>query len=296
MIRPLDRFFCLNLEQPVSITTTPDGTAAHALLNQRNRDGLAVRPAKWNQVLETILAHRSVRGFRPDALPGGTLDLLVAAAQSASTSSNLQLWSVVAVEEPRRKSRLATLAGEQQFIRDAPLLLVWLADLARLDGIAEQFRQTVEGTQYLEEFIVAVVDAALAAQTALTAAESLGLGGVFVGAMRNHPEQVAEELDLPPHVFAVFGMAIGWPDAARATGIKPRLPRTVVLHRETYDRDAKRSAVTRYDVTLRQYQREQGMRQIDWTQQCIKRVKDAAALRGRDRMREALRNLGFTLR
>src|SRR5581483_1163791 len=241
-------------------------------------------PAHWNDVLATILAHRSVRGFRPDPLPDGTLELLVAAAQSASTSSNLQFWSVIAVEQPDHKSRLETLAGDQPFIRDAPLLLVWLADLARLDAIAAERQQAVEGTQYLEEFIVGVVDAALAAQSALIAAESLGLGGVYIGAMRNLPEQVAAALRLPPHVFAVFGMAVGWPDPARASDVKPRLPQRVVLHRETYDAAMPRHAVEEYNATLRGFQAEQGMKLVDWTQQCINRVKDAAALRGRDRM------------
>ncbi|HKD74790.1 MAG TPA: nitroreductase family protein, partial [Ktedonobacterales bacterium] len=164
--------------------------------------------------METILNHRSVRAFLPRALPEGTLDLLIAAAQSASTSSNLQFWSVVAVQEAERKSRLAELAGQQQFIRDAPLLLVWLADLSRLDRIAGERQAQVEGTNYLEAFIVGIVDAALAAQSALIAAESLGLGAVYIGAMRNLPERVAEELKLPPHVFAVFGMSVGYPDLA----------------------------------------------------------------------------------
>ena len=167
---------------------------AHTLLSRRNRDGALAAPAQWNEVLDTILNHRSVRAFLPRALPEGTLELLVAAAQSASTSSNLQFWSVVAVQEPARKSRLAELAGQQQFIRDAPLLLVWLADLSRLDRIAAEHQAQVDGTHYLEEFIVGVVDAALAAQSALIAAESLGLGGVYIGAMRNLPEQIAAEL------------------------------------------------------------------------------------------------------
>jgi nitroreductase len=269
---------------------------AHALLSRRNRDGALDPPAQWNNVLETIINHRSVRGFLADALPSGTLELLVAAAQSASTSSNLQLWSVVAIEEPAHKSRLATLAGDQQFIRDAPLLLVWLADLARIDAIAAERQQTVVGTHYIEEFIVGVVDAALAAQSALIAAESLGLGGVYIGAMRNLPEQVAEALKLPSHAFAVFGMAVGWPDPAKATDIKPRLPQRVVLHRETYNADAALDEVREYNAIMHGFQKEQGMRAVDWTQQCIDRVKDAAALRGRDRMREALRNLGFELR
>jgi nitroreductase len=287
-----------NPETQVSIARTPPAPldAAHALLSRRNRDGALDAPAEWNVVLETIINHRSVRGFLPDALPDGTLELLIAAAQSASTSSNLQLWSVVAIEEPAHKARLATLAGDQQFIRDAPLLLVWLADLARIDAIAAERQQTVEGTQYLEEFIVGVVDAALAAQSALIAAESLGLGGVCIGAMRNLPEQVAEALKLPPHAFAVFGMSIGWPDPAKATDIKPRLSQHVVLHRETYNAAAARDAVEDYNAVMRGFQQEQGMRAVDWTQQCINRVKDAAALLGRDRMREALRNLGFELR
>lgn len=281
---------------PTASIPEPVPASAHALLSRRNRDGLLLRPFRWNQALETILSHSSVRGFQPHDLPHGTLELLVAAAQSASTSSNLQLWSVVAVEEPRRKSRLASLAGEQQFIRDAPLLLVWLADLARLDGIAADRGEAVAGTHHLEAFVLAVVDAALAAQNALLAAESLGLGGVYIGALRNQPEQAAAELGLPPHVFAVFGMAIGWPDARRTTGIEPRLPQAVVLHRETYDPAPKRAAIGRYDATLRKFQREQGLRETDWTQRCIDRVKDATALFGRDRMREALRNLGFELR
>ena len=280
------------------MTRTNDGVAsvAESLLDGRNRDGVLGPPAQWSAVLETILNHRSVRGFLPEPISSGTLDLLIAAAQSASSSSNLQLWSVVAVQEPVQKSRLATLAGDQQFIRDAPLLLVWLADLARLYGIAADRQQRVEGTQYLEEFIVGVVDAALAAQSTLIAAESLGLGGVYIGAMRNHPEGVAIALQLPPHVFAVFGMAIGWPDPAKATGIKPRLPQSVVLHHEVYDPNKRRGAVEHYNAIMRDFQKEQGMRAVDWTQQCIDRVKDAAALRGRDRMREALSNMGFELR
>ncbi len=277
-------------------TTAEPAADAHALLSQRNRDGALAGPTQWNEVLETILGHRSVRGFLPHRLPTGTLELLIAAAQSASTSSNLQFWSVVAVEETERKSRLADLAGQQQFIRDAPLLLVWLVDLSRLDRIAVEHQALVEGTHFLEEFIVGVVDAALAAQSALIAAESLGLGAVYIGAMRNLPERIAEELRLPPHVFAVFGMSIGYPDPAKETGIKPRLPQSVVLHRERYSVAPRSEAIDGYNATMRAFQREQGMKAIDWTQQCFNRVKDAEALRGRDRMREALRNLGFELR
>ena len=270
---------------------TPDG-----LLALRNRDGGPGTIPQWNSVLETLLSHRSVRAFRPDPLPAGILELLVAAAQSASTSSNLQVWSVIAVQDPDRKARLSELAGKQAFIKEAPLLLIWLADLARLDAIAADRQTQVEGTHYTEAFILGVADAAFASQNALTAAESLGLGGVYIGAMRNLPEQVAAELNLPPHVFAVFGMSIGYPDPARPTAIKPRLPREVVLHHEQYDHELKRAAIEKYNGVARDFMREQGMKEQDWTAQATNRLKDTAALHGRDRMKEALRNLGFELR
>ena len=174
--------------------------------------------------------------------------------------------------------------------------MIWLADLNRLDGIAADRQSQVEGTEYTEAFILGIVDATLAAQTAMIAAESIGLGAVYIGAMRNLPEQVAAELNLPPNVFAVFGMSVGYPDPAKATGIKPRLPQAVVLHREQYDQALKRDAIEAYNTVARDYMREQGMKEQDWTSQAIDRLKNTAALHGRDRMREALANLGFGLR
>ena len=197
-------------------TAEQQAPTAEALIGARYRDG-AIASGPWNEVLATILAHRSVRAYLPDPLPAGTLECLVAAAQSASTSSNLQTWSVVAVEDPTRKARLAELASGQKHIVQCPLYLVWCVDLARLRLAAEERQIVLEGLDYLEPFIVGVVDAALAAQSAAIALESLGLGFVLIGAMRNHPEAVAAELGLPPHVMALFGMCVGYPDPAVPT-------------------------------------------------------------------------------
>ena len=89
-------------------------------------------PTAGSPVIDHLLAHRSVRAYLPDPVSDDTLSAIVAAAQSAASSSNLHAWSVVAVRDPARKARLAELAGDQEHIRQAPLLLVWLADLARL--------------------------------------------------------------------------------------------------------------------------------------------------------------------
>ena len=85
----------------------PNGTSTgQSPLFARNRDPSLPIPGQWNETLETILNHRSVRGFLPEALPPNTIELLTAAAQSASTSSNLQVWSVVAVQDPRLARRV----------------------------------------------------------------------------------------------------------------------------------------------------------------------------------------------
>ncbi|MDX2214094.1 MAG: NADPH-dependent oxidoreductase [Oculatellaceae cyanobacterium bins.114] len=249
-----------------------------------------------NEIIARLLDHRSIRTYRPDPLPAGTLETLVAAAQSASTSSNLQTWSVVAVEDPERKATLATLAGNQNHIRQCPLFLVWLVDLARLTHIADQRGLPRDGLDYLEMFLTATVDAALASQNAAIAAESLGLGIVYIGALRNRPEEVASVLRLPPRVFAVFGMCVGYADLTRPVAIKPRLPQSAVLHRETYNLAAQDEAIAQYNQVMHTFYAEQQMSVTgDWAEHSVKRVAGAESLSGRDRLREILHRSGFPL-
>ena len=268
-----------------------------SLLTDRYGDQ-APSAAIVNDVTALILSHRSVRAFRPDALPAGTIETLVAAAQSASSSSNLQAWSVVAVADPAHKARLAGYAGNQDFIRQAPdEILVWLADFTRLRLLAEGQGATVDAAEYTEALILGIVDAALAAQNAVVALESLGLGAVYVGAVRNHPEDIAAALKLPGHIFPVFGLAVGWPDPDRPASVKPRLPQAAVLHRETYDAAPQAEATAGYDETLDRFWRGQGLNNNPrWTRQVVNRLRDRAALHGRDRIRDALEQLGFPLR
>ncbi|AUX42096.1 nitroreductase [Sorangium cellulosum] len=261
-------------------------------------EGAAPRFAQWNEVIESLLGHRSVRRYLQKPLPEGTLELLVAAAQSAPSSSNLQLWSVLSVQDPDRRRRLAELAGGQEHVRDAGLFLVWLADLRRLGDLAKHRGAAHEGLDYLEMFVMAVVDAALAAQNALVAAESLGLGTVYIGALRNHPEAVAAELGLPAQVFAAFGLCVGWPDPAAPASIKPRLPQSVVLHHEQYGAfERSVGALDAYDRIMDGFYTKERMGvQGSWSHHSAARVASALSLRGRDRLRAALSTMGFALR
>jgi nitroreductase len=253
-------------------------------------------PSVWNEVIASMLDHRSVRSFLPDGLAPGTLETLVAAAQSAPSSSNMQVWSVVAVEDQARKARLAAMVGNQKHVAECPLLLVWLADLSRAARIGIANDQPLEALSYTETMLVGVIDAALAAQNALVAAESAGLGTVYIGAIRNKPAEVAAELGLPPQVVAVFGLCVGHPDPAGATGIKPRLPQSVVLHREQYSADADAAGIAAYDERLRVYQTGQGMAPVGWVGTVLSRLKGPGSLSGRDRLRQVLEGLGFPMK
>ena len=264
-------------------------------LGERYRSALDL-PVAWNDTLDVLIGHRSVRAFLSDPLPEGTVELLVAAGQSAASSSNLQPWSVVAVEDPERRARLAALAGNQKHVEQAPLVLLWLVDLHRLESLGRQVGTPTEGLDYLETLLLGTVDTAIAAQNAVVALESLGLGAVYIGGIRNKPAEVAQELGLPSHVFALVGLAVGYPDPNAPASVKPRLPQEAVLFRETYAPGPDAAAVRDYDRRLRSFQREQGLTERDWSEQATHRVRGAEALSGRHLMRDVLKGLGFGLR
>lgn len=273
----------------------PQNIAADAALTARY-GGVPANAIRWNNTIASLLAHRTVRAYRPDPLPEGTVATLVAAAQSAASSSNLQLWSVVAISDAEQRRQLADLAGRQQHIATAPLILLWVADLARAHLIAADAGLPVEGLSYLESWTVAAVDAALAAQNAVVAAESLGLGAVYIGALRNQPEAVAAIAGLPPHAAVVFGLVVGVPDERRPASIKPRLPQEAVLHEGRYRLEEQRPHIAAYDETARAFQRSQGQEPAGWVQSILTRSRSGASLNGRQRLDKALRALGFPLK
>jgi nitroreductase len=266
---------------------------ASNLLEARYQSSGAAPSEPWDETISLLLSHRSIRKYLPKPLHSGTIETLIASAQSASSSSNLQTWSVVAVEDPARKARLSVLAGSQKHIDEAPLFLVWLADLSMLQLIAERLDVATQSLDNLEYLIMAVVDATLAAQNAFIALESLGLGGVYIGAIRNNTEKVAIELNLPPRVFPVFGMTVGFPDPSVKTDIKPRLPQPAILHRETYSAAALSSSIAEYDARLHVFQEKQNLTAFDWSREAVSKLNTPA---GRDDLAEDLRKLGFPLK
>ncbi|MCM2535060.1 nitroreductase family protein [Neobacillus pocheonensis] len=129
------------------------------------------------------------------------------------------------------------------------MFLIFCADIFRLKYVT-----SMQGYKFaaetLEMFLLSTVDAALALQNALVAAESLSLGTVPVGSIRNDPTAVADELGLPQGVYAVAGLAIGYEREGVRRGLKPRLPEQVTVHNETYSTTNLDKCLNEYDQTM----------------------------------------------
>ena len=250
----------------------------------------------WNEAINLLLSHKSVRSYKPDLLPDGTLETLLAAAQSAATSSNLQLWSLVAITDPDKKRELAKVAGNQKHIEQCPLFLVWLADLSRNQRMGEEEGVKMEVMPFVETFLVAAIDAALAAQNAVIAAESLQLSTVYIGAMRNNPEKVAELLQLPSEVFGVFGLCVGYASSDIKAEVKPRLPQAAIAFNEVYGNPDEQKLRINYDHEMTKFSERNEMVADTWTNRVLGRMGKLSGMNGREKLMGILNSMGFPLR
>lgn len=239
-------------------------------------------------ILAVLLGHRSIRKYKPDKIERSTIETIIRAAQSASTSSYLQAYTIIGIENRETLKRLADLS-DNAHVQEAPLLFVFCADLRRLEKASEDVsvRPYVETT---ESFLVATIDAALAAQNAAIAAEALGLGICYLGGLRNNIQAVDELLNLPHRVYPLFGMTIGYP--LESPELKPRLPLSVVYHEESYDveRDQRLEA---YDATIQAYYRKRSDGRREMTYRTL--VARVLGSPRRTHMKRYLKEKGFML-
>lgn len=267
-----------------------------ALWEERYGPDVSVPSVTPDAITESLMAHRTVRAYLDTPLPEGALEAAIAAAQSASSYCNMQIWSVVAIEDQARKDRLAALAGNQAHIRQAPLLLVWLIDFGRLKRLGDAEGKPTENLEYLDTFMVGAVDAGIAAQNAVASFEAAGLGIVYLGAMRNNGEAVAKELNLPPLTAVAFGLSVGFPDPDKPAHIKPRLAPSVVLHREQYDASGEQEGIARYNKVYAAFQKAEGLPEKRWADATLPRLASPKVLHGREQLRDVLEKQGFRLR
>jgi nitroreductase len=172
-----------------------------------------------NTVIETILKRKSVRAYEKKPISAEVRSELLQATLRAPTAGNLMLYSIVEVTDQRIKNKLVKTCDNQPFIARAPLVWLFLADYQRwfdyflvsdVEQLCEQkktpMRKPEEGDLFL-----ACCDALIAAQTAVIAAESLGLGSCYIGDIMENYEVHRELFNLPKYVFPICLLCFGYP-------------------------------------------------------------------------------------
>ena len=183
-----------------------------------------------DKTIELLMAHSSCRSFQDKPVPEDVADTIINCAQHAPTSSYLQAYTIIKVDDKEKRKALAQFAGGQEWVEKAGLALLFCADLHRLDVMLDVADKNVLHNEEL--YTVAVTDAALASSRALVAAQALGLGGVFVGGVRNETEKMAKLFGLPELVFPMYVVCMGYP--AEVPPQRPRMDARLISAVDTY--------------------------------------------------------------
>jgi nitroreductase len=195
-------------------------------------------------LLAQILQRRTHRTYAARPVADELIDLLVAVALSTSAKSDFQQATVIKLKDPGRRKAIAQHFPAMPWIGTSPAFLVFCGDARRLERIGT-LRNHPQRNGDLEAFFNASIDAALAMQTFILAAETIGLGCCPISVIRNQMMTVAHELSLPDGVFPVAGLCVGYP--AGAGHISMRLPPSVTVHTDRYDDTNLATEIESYD-------------------------------------------------
>ncbi len=243
--------------------------------------------------LGRFLTHRSVRRYAEKPISESVMQAIVAAGQSAATSSNLQLWSIVSIEDKERRNLIADLCDDQDQIRQAARFFAFFADHSRLRKAAKEAGEKAEGLDYQEYYVMAIIDAALAAERMVCASESIGIATCYIGALRNDVQAVTDLLEAPLGTVPLFGLCFGWPHDEVTAEIKPRLSQNCVWHQESFPAEP---SIGDYNERMASFYETQGMSTAaSWAMRSGRRV-DNNHLFGRERLGHFVQQQGLNLR
>lgn len=197
-----------------------------------------------SEFLETLAARRSHRHFRSNAVDPSLVRSLCALALCAPAKSDLQQRDIIVIEDPDQRDKLMEIIPGNRWMLTAPSFLVFCANNRRQRQIHE-WRNKPFANDHLDAFFNASVDAGIVLATFIVAAESVGLGCCPVSAIRDKSQAVSDLLNLPDHVFAVAGLALGWP--AEQGEISLRLPLDATVHTDRFSDDRISDQIDAYD-------------------------------------------------
>ena len=212
----------------------------------------------------------SIRKYQDKSIPEEVIGYLKDAARQSPSGGNLQDWCAIQVNDKEVREKLCIISGKQSAVREAPLVFVFCADLARLsrhlDGEEGAPMETYSETNML---LGSVVDASLAAMRLYLAAQYHGLGGVIISGIIGKPVRLGALLKLPKLVYPLFAVCLGYP--AEEPMPRPRLCREIMFMQDTYGTPDEEALLAAYDKETREYYRARsgGEKDISWKENSI---------------------------
>lgn len=246
-----------------------------------------------NETVRTQLEHRTIREFKEDVIPAVILDQLLEVARRTATSTGIQACSIIRITDQTLRKEIAEVC-KQEYVARAPELLIFIADQFRNDRIAKEKNADETYAGDIDRFSSAFTDACLMAQNVVNAAESMGLGTVYLGSILNDSEKICEMLKLPELTFPVLGLGIGYPN--QEPQLKPRMDMKLRVFDNEYIRfDHYLDKIKDYDAEMTNYYdlRDSDHRIDSFSDQVVARLSSVAPKRRE--MLNAIRKQGFQL-
>lgn len=187
-----------------------------------------------DKIIQSLYDRKSVRAYTSDPIPRKAVDLILEAAVQAPTAGNQQLYTILNIADPAKKLRLSESCGHQPFIAEAKLVLVFCADCLRWYSAYREAGCSPRSPG-AGDLMLAVCDAVIAAQNAVTAAEALGIGSCYIGDIMENIETQREILGLPGYVFPAAMAVFGYPTEQQKLREKPaRFDQKYIVHENAY--------------------------------------------------------------
>lgn len=182
-------------------------------------------------MLQTLMNHKSIRKYKDTSVSDADLQDILTAGCRASTTGNMQVYSIVVSKSEKIKGQLSPCHFNQPMISEAPVVLTFCADFNRFNKWCKQ-NDAKPGYDNFLSFMTAAIDAILVAQNVCIAAEDKGMGICYLGTTTYMAEQIIDVLKLPEGVVPVTTVTLGWPD--ERPDLTDRLPLAAVVHSEVY--------------------------------------------------------------
>lgn len=247
-----------------------------------------------NTTIQTMLERRTIRAFTGEPIPQEMVDVLLNVANLSATSNGMSQYSILEITDQRIKDDLAQIC-QQPYVAQTAKLYIFLVDLYRNASILREADLSEEKLRTMNAFVQGTSDGTLAAQSMTIAAQSLGLGAVFLGSILNNVDAVIELLGLPELTFPIFGVGLGWPD--QSPQLKPKMPRHILLHENAYQEPVNyHAALKEYDEEMTEYYdlREGGKRMDSFTLQVERKLTSLSG--PREKIGNSIEKQGFKLK